>query len=106
MPFIDGRGGHNAVPVVAVDKNGREIARFYSAAQASIVMGCSDGTVLTVCKRANRGMDEFKRRCFTFRFADEWDAMTNEEQLADLKITNPGRANRKEDSNEQNTTTL
>lgn len=89
MPFMDGRGGHNAIPVVAIDKTGREIARFYSAAQASIVMGCSDGTVLTVCKRAYPYTDEFKRRCFTFRYSDEWDAMTNEERLADLKIAKP-----------------
>lgn len=79
------RGGMNSKPVVAIDKTGAELARFPSAMSAAASMLCSNSYVGSRCDRTFTAADEFGTFSFTFRFLHDWDAMTPEERIADLK---------------------
>lgn len=71
--------------VVAIDMFGNEIARYESGLAAASASGCSSATVSIRCNRGlSSGMGEFKNRDHTWRFAEEWDAMSHEERAADM----------------------
>ena len=71
--------------VVQIAISGSEIARFPSESAAAKAAGCCRATV---CNRVKRDIgnktNEFATYGYTWRFADEWDAMTIEERLRDM----------------------
>ena len=86
------RGGETkAVPrrdyckkaVVVLDKTGRELARYASIGEASRGEIINDDCIRNRCYR--RVLQEFtSTNDSTYRFADEWDAMTPEQRERDL----------------------
>jgi hypothetical protein len=75
----------NAREVVRIDIFGRT-ERYASVLDAAHAAGCSAGTVQTRCRRAlSAKTNEFLIRDHTWRYADEWEAMTPEAQMDDLR---------------------
>lgn len=71
--------------VVQIDMFGNEIARFESGLAAANASGCSSATVSVRCNRGlSSGTGEFRNRDHTWRFAEEWDAMSHEERADDI----------------------
>lgn len=91
---MDGPIPFNSRGVVALDRCGNELARFPHRRATCMAVGCSDQTVRNRCIRKSANFDEFELLEMTFRFSEEWDAMTEEERIADMffasKITNGG----------------
>lgn len=83
-PFIEPYLSWNARYIVVLNRYGTELCRYGSADKVSYHTGASSGCILTRCKRELTVVDEFDAHGITFRFADEWDAMTEEERIADL----------------------
>lgn len=85
----------NTQAVVQIGKDGREIARFASINQAARALKASTASI---SRRCNGEMwinsNEFKQFDSTFRFASEWDAMTDEQHMRHMMIA--GMNNRKE----------
>ena len=76
----------NARMVARISIGGFETGRFISMMDAAKATGCSTMIVHNRCARKLRPTtDEFNPSGYTFRFADEWDAMTPEERLADIR---------------------
>lgn len=82
-PFL----GWNIRTVVAVNRYATELDRYPSAAKAAEQFGIHDSSVIYRCKRKVTASDEFAPIGATFRFADEWDSMTEGERLLDLMRT-------------------
>lgn len=74
---------NNCRPVVAVDVLGREVSRYISAEGAAHYLYCSSRSVWRRCQRRCI-KDEFEPFGITFRYADEYDAMTPEQRRADV----------------------
>lgn len=92
-PGGEKRASAKAKKVVCLDRDGREIARYDSMLDAAQGIGCSCTTIMNHCKRNARDKtDEFC--CFgcTFRYAAEWDAMSEKERLTDLRTGGKMRA--------------
>lgn len=92
--------------VVQIDMFGNEIARFESGLAAANASGCSSATVSVRCNRGlSSGTGEFRNRDHTWRFAEEWDAMSHEERAADMlkarTIQRRKRKNAKQNDPEQ-----
>ena len=86
----------NARRVVMIDIAGKEIARFESISDAAEAVGCTPGTVSNRCRRAiSCGTGEFRFFDCTWRYAQEWDSMSELARAADIenarKITKKGR---------------
>ena len=77
------RVAHNARAVVQLDRNGTELGRFAHVQEAAMELGLGDGYIRCRCRRVRTFGWAFKHG-YTFRFADEWDAMSPEERLEDL----------------------
>lgn len=76
----------HAKRVVAVDISGKEIARFESVTAAAEAVGCTPATVSNRCNRnVSSGTGEFRFFDCTWRFANEWDAMSDFEREADIE---------------------
>ena len=73
---------------LAIDRVGNIVARFKSTGEAAMRCGIAQ---TSVCDRCNRRytVKEFRLTGFTFRYADQWEAMTPEERIADLKGNQP-----------------
>lgn len=72
--------------VVAIDISGKEIGRFESEREAANAAGCTQTTVSNRCNRVtSAGTGEFRFFDCTWRFAEEWDAMTEFERAADIE---------------------
>lgn len=74
--------GHHH-PVVAVDRAGFAVMRFAGVKNAAARCGVSHKMVYSRCLR-QLGRDEFRALGFTFRYAEEWDRMTDAERRADV----------------------
>lgn len=74
--------GHHH-PVVAVDRAGFAVMRFAGVKNAAARCGVSHKMVYSRCLR-QLGRDEFRALGFTFRYAEEWDRMTDTERRADV----------------------
>lgn len=80
-----GRQGQRRVgrPVVCLDRDGTVLKRYGSIMEASDREKCTKSMIF---RRANRQAGrEFRYMDITFRYADEWDAMTPAQQIADIK---------------------
>ena len=76
----------NATEIVVIDRMANEVARFESATAAARHVGCSSSTITSRCRREERvRKNEFGTIGMTFRRACEWDAMTREQQIADIQ---------------------
>lgn len=73
--------------VVALMRGGIETGRYASTGKAALAKGCSGDHVLERCTRRHKAKDEFKYCGCTFRYADEWDAMSPEEREKDMHST-------------------
>ncbi len=69
--------------VVKIDRNGEELGRFRSCGVAGATLGISDRLVAERCNRRYR-FDEFTSFGYTFRFAEDWDRMTEAQRQADI----------------------
>ena len=69
--------------VVKIDRNGEELGRFRSCSTAGADCGIGDRLVAERCHRRYR-FDEFKSLGYTFRFAEDWDRMTEAQRQADI----------------------
>lgn len=81
---VGAHGGNNAREVVRIDRNGLETGRFASGRAAGDAMGIKGCSVNSRCHRRCTKVSEFKTYGCTWRFADEWDAMSPEERFADV----------------------
>ena len=70
--------------VVALLRGGIEESRYPSIAEAARAMECSIKHVEYRCKRKCETEDEFRYRGCTFRFAEEWDAMSEVDRMRDI----------------------
>lgn len=80
------RAENSRRPVVAVDRAGFALFRFASVHNAAARCGVTHKAVYPRCMR-RLGRDEFALLGFTFRYADEWDAMTDAQRRADVQGT-------------------
>lgn len=74
------RSGPNRAPVVALDKSGNELGRYVSVKRAAMESGFDEQTVRRRCQREMMGT----LNGMIFRYADDWDAMTEEQRRADM----------------------
>lgn len=80
-------GPNNPFPgareVVKIDRKGAVVARYASCNRAAVQNALREDQISSRCHRKGK-TDEFRFMGFTFRFAEEWDNMTAEEQRADI----------------------
>lgn len=80
-------GPNNPFPgaraVVKIDRKGAVVARYASCNRAAMQNSLREDQISSRCHRKGK-TDEFRLMGFTFRFAEEWDDMTAEEQRADI----------------------
>lgn len=89
QPLTPGLIPDNARAVVCIDPFGNEIGRHVSLMEAARAQGCSTGAVENRCHhRTSKNTNEFKLLERTFRFADEWDKLSREDQLSQLQFGN------------------
>ena len=74
----------NAKPVVAIDRLGFVIARYPSLEKAADSIGCEKHPISIRCNKIGPRCDEFKSYGMSFRFEDEWEALTPEERIKDI----------------------
>ena len=80
-----GTAPENARMVVRIDWGGYETGRYISQSDAALATGCSVMTVHNRCARKLKpGTAEFRPYGYTFRYAEEWDAMDETARMADL----------------------
>lgn len=61
---------------VVIGPEGREIRRYTSAVETAMAVGCSETYVRNrLCHRLSPGVNEFRPYGYTFRLAEEWDAL-------------------------------
>lgn len=82
-PRPTGRALPDARMVVKVDRTGRELGRYRSCNYAAVHNCVTQNQVTRRCHRAYK-TDEFKMLGYTFRFAEEWDAMDMNQRRADI----------------------
>ena len=87
------RAENSCRPVVAVDRAGFALFRFASVHNAAARCGVTHKAVYPRCMR-RLGRDEFALLGFTFRYADEWDAMTDAQRRADVQGQGTGAGER------------
>lgn len=81
-------GGNNPFPsareVVKLNRQGEEIARYRSCNQAAAQNCIRESHVTSRCHRRYK-CDEFRLMDYTFRFAAEWDQMTEADRRLDMR---------------------
>ena len=75
----------NAQPVVAVDRLGHVMKRFSSIKEAALYVGCSNQTISNRCNYVHMDEDEFNPYGMTFRFEADWERLTPEQRVNDIK---------------------
>lgn len=83
-PISDSSPAWNAKEVVVIGKNGEELDRFKSATCAAQSINSYKDNVIIRCRRSLTAFDEFAAFGVTFRYADEWDRMTQAEKEIDI----------------------
>ena len=85
-------------PVVAIDKAGNEAARYDSGFQAAMAAGRSDAMIYKRCaRRLAPGAYEFNKSDITWRYADEWDNMSESARRADIENANKDNTKEREE---------
>lgn len=74
--------GHNR-QVIAIDRNGNIVHRYASLQNAWGLTGINTSTIRKRCYGDIKG-DEFKIYGYTFRYADEWDSLTEDQRRAEV----------------------
>ena len=74
--------GHNR-QVLAIDRNGNVVHRYASLQNAWGLTGINPSTIRKRCYGDIKG-DEFRIYGFTFRYADEWDSLTEDQRRAEV----------------------
>lgn len=83
---------HNIRAVVAVDRHANVLRRYRSVEAASVAEYRHHSYICRRCRRItgnNFGADDV-----TYRYADEWDSMTELEKLRDVGAAGPGEMER------------
>ena len=75
----------NAKPVVAIDRLGKIIKQYPSVENTANSIGSKNYFVSVRCNHVSTVRDEFKPYGMSFRFAEEWIPLTDEERLADIQ---------------------
>lgn len=71
--------------VVAIDIAGNEIGRYESLRAAADAAGCTQAAVSNRCHRRRVIASEFSSYSCTWRFEEEWDAMSELARAADIE---------------------
>ena len=96
QPLTIGVTPPNARAVVRLDMFGNIMDRHNSIMAAAAAAGCSVGAVENRCyRRLNYTSDEFKMLECTFRFEDEWNELSREERMKQLR---PGQGRKEIDA--------
>ena len=89
-------------PVVAIDREGKVLHSFDTALQAAESAGYGTAYIYARCEhRLSSARDEFRSKGLSYRWTDEWQAMSREEQLEDVR-----RASEKEETQVKNITVV
>lgn len=72
--------------VVRLNRDGQELGRYASVSRASLNSLATSDQIISRCARRYT-LDEFKAFGYTFRYAEEWDCMTEDERRKDLART-------------------
>lgn len=89
QPHTPGVTTPNARKVLCISRDGRILKIYDSMLQAAEKCGCSPGAAENRCyRRMVHTSDEFKLLGCTFRFADEWAEMTQQQRMKDIKLIN------------------
>lgn len=92
----------NPRPVVKVDMTATVVARFLSAADAAkegyikssaIIQRCKRNTTLEFKPYYDNRKKKVLERPYTYRYADEWDTMSREQQIMDIYNAKEGVKN-------------
>jgi ribosome-binding protein aMBF1 (putative translation factor) len=83
--FTHPHGSPRRRPIVAVNRQGREVARYDCIAICSEKEGLSDPSIRQRCNRKMLGGEFVRDRAATYRWADEWDKMTEAQRAADVR---------------------
>lgn len=73
---------HGEKPVVMIDGSGNMLTKYSSTAEASRASGIATKTIGEICKRKRK--DVLARYKITFRYVEEWNAMTDEQRIQDI----------------------
>lgn len=74
-------------PVLLITRDGVAVRRFEGANNAARHCGCCPEAVLNRCNRRVVSWEFGIVKGFTWRWADEWDTMNNEQRLIDIRRT-------------------
>lgn len=75
-------GQNSPRPVVVIDRQGRTLARYPGIGEAERAEGYTRSVISKRCR--HEATDDFVNSGRTFRYACEWDNMTQEERLRDI----------------------
>lgn len=99
QPLVPNIIPDHARRVVAIDTAGKEIDRYESERAAADAAGCTSTTVSNRCRRSIAARTgEFGSYGCTWRFADEWDAMSELARAADIENAQRNQRRRKKDA--------
>ena len=85
-PMAPGYVGVNARPVVMLDRNAVIIGKYASEREAALAAQCSVSVVGSRCNRKVPGRNnEFSACGYTFRWLNEWEGMSVEERIEDMR---------------------
>lgn len=74
---------HGEKPVAMIDRSGNVVCKYSSTAEASRASRIATKTIGEICKRKRKHV--FDRYTYSFRYTEEWDAMTDAQRLQDIK---------------------
>lgn len=77
-----------AKAVVVIDRLGCVVERFPMLVQAAKRFGCSPGVISNRCNGVRFGKDEFVPYGLSFRFEEDWNRLTLEERIKNIKERN------------------
>ena len=77
--------GNGAKAVVVIDRLGCILERFPALAQTAKRFGCTPQTVANRCNGVHFGKDEFVPYGLSFRFEEDWERLTPEERVNNIK---------------------
>ena len=90
------RPGTDTCAVVAIDENGKEVARYSSMNNAAVTFGCDYSAVRHRCDKTITYSDEFTSLGISFRYYGEWKNLSAAERKEDIEyIKRRNAANRK-----------
>ena len=79
------RPGTERSVVVAIDENGKELARYHSLNNAAMTFGCDYSAVRNRCDKTVTHADEFSAFGISFRYYDEWKELSAAKRKQDIE---------------------